>query len=396
MALLALLAVIMLAASWFLVRQLNAQSGSVSAIRQARNAEVLNRAKQALIGYVAMQTANPGETNPGALPCPEAAGYFDNPSQEGQSASSCTLPKVGRFPWRTIGTEKLVDSSGEPLWYVVSPGWALTSTSSNTLINSGTPGQLTVDGSTNDSVALIIAPGPAFNVPACASIPAWNQVRPTTGTPDWRNYLECENATTPPDATFVTSGASASFNDQVIKVSAAEVLAGIEAAVAKRIQSQIVPTLKDVYLGTAWGLTGKERMFPFAANFADPSLAATSFKGAPLQTQGLLPFNYGEACNPVTEPRCLLMAYSPATVPVAYQPAGSPPCSTNPATAPGGCGYIYGSQTCNWDPTDTSAVVCDGQYHEDDTSGATLAGPGMRIAMTATITNVAKGLRVLY
>jgi len=382
MALLALLAVIMLGASWFLVRRLNAESGSLAAVKQARNAEVLNKAKQALIGYVAMQTANMGEDNPGALPCPEAAGYFDNPAQEGQSASSCSLPKVGRFPWRTIGTEKLVDSSGEPLWYVVSPGWALASTSGNTNINSSTLGQLTVDGKANDSVALIIAPGPAFNVPACASIPAWNQVRPTSGTPDWRNYLECENATSPADTTFVTGGASGSFNDQVMRVSAAEILGGIEAAIATRIKRQIAPVLSDVYLGTAWGLTGKERMFPFAATFADPSLSATSFKGAPPATQGLLPFNYGEACNPATEPRCLLMAYMapPPTPPVAY--------------AAGGFGYIQ-TQTCGWDPTDTSAALCDGEYHEDSTSAATLAGPGMRIEMTAKISNVATGLRVL-
>ncbi len=165
-ALLAMVAIIALGGSWFLVRELNAASGGAAALRNARNAEVLNRAKQALIGYVAAQAANSGEDNPGALPCPEAAGYFDNPAQEGQTASGCTLPKVGRFPWRTIGTEKLVDSAGEPLWYVVSPGWAATSSGFKTNINSNTLGQLTVDGVANDAVALIIAPGPAFSVPA--------------------------------------------------------------------------------------------------------------------------------------------------------------------------------------------------------------------------------------
>jgi hypothetical protein len=160
-ALIALLAIIILAASWMLVSKLNATGSDIAAARQARNAVVLNQAKQALIGYVAAQAAKAGEPRPGALPCPEAAGYFDDPTQDGQAASSCTLPKVGRFPWRTIGTDKLVDAYGEPLWYVVSAGWAYTS-GAGPVVNSNILGQLTVDGTANSAVALIIAPGPAI------------------------------------------------------------------------------------------------------------------------------------------------------------------------------------------------------------------------------------------
>ena len=312
-ALLALLAVIMLGASWFLVKQLNAESGSRSAVNQSRNAEVLNRAKLALIGYVAMQAANSGEDKPGALPCPEAGGYFDNPSQEGQAASSCTLPKVGRFPWRTIGTEKLVDNAGEPLWYVVSPGWAYTSGSTN--INSNTLGQLTVDGTANAAAALIIAPGPAFSVPACGAVPAKVQQRPIVNPldgnpfPDLRNYLECENATAPtPDVTFVTSGPSGSFNDQVMRVTVADVMPGIEAAVAKRIERDIVPSLKTAYANAQWGsgISATNPLFPYPAPFGDPGTsnfhgAAVTVGGAP---QGLLPFFQTQNCNPATDPRC--------------------------------------------------------------------------------------------
>ena len=74
-ALLAMLAVIMLAASWFLVSQLNAESGGIDAARKNRNAVVLTRAKQALIGYVAHQAAVSGENNPGAFP-PPGLGIF--------------------------------------------------------------------------------------------------------------------------------------------------------------------------------------------------------------------------------------------------------------------------------------------------------------------------------
>ncbi len=390
-ALLALLAVIMLGASWFLVSQLNAESGAAAAARKTRNAEVMNRAKQALIGYVAAQAAKAGENNPGSLPCPESPGDFDSTTgRQGLAGTNCGLlytQKVGRFPWRTLGTEQLFDTAGESLWYVLSRNWGV-DIGARTTINSGTTGQLTLDGTS--VVALIIAPGAALTVSA-AGCTAWNQVRLTTGTPDWRNYLECENGTNPADAAFVSTGPSGSFNDQVVGITAAEVLGGIEAAIANRIEREIVPTLKDMYLGTAWGLAGKERMFPFAATFADPSLSATSYHGVvtttptiPPTTQGLLPFNYGEACVPASEPRCLLMAYSPATPPVAYKAGGF---GTIRETSPG-----VTSQSCGWDPTDTSAALCTGQYLEDSGNPS---GAGMYIEMTATITNIANGLRTL-
>lgn len=376
-ALLAMVAIIALGGSWFLVRELNAASAGAAALRNARNAEVLNRAKQALIGYVAAQAANSGEDNPGALPCPEAAGYFDNPAQEGQTASGCTLPKVGRFPWRTIGTEKLVDSAGEPLWYVVSPGWAATSSGFKTNINSNTPGQLTVDGAANAAVALLIAPGAAFSVPACGANAAVSQTRPTTGTPDWRNYLECENATYPtPNATFVSTGPSGAFNDQVVAVTVADIMPAIEAAVAKRIARDIVPQLKDMFLGPSWGLASGARMYPFAVPFANPT--TSDFVGLDGNYQGLLPFSQVQNCTAGTDPRCLPDAalHSFTSAPDAYDAGGN--------------GYIL-NQNCSWIPPNNTARECQGQYNKDST---TTTNPGMRIEMQITIRNVAMALRV--
>lgn len=382
--LLAMLAIIALGASWFLVRQLYAESGSMSAERRIRDAQVLNRAKQALIGYVAAQAANSGEDNPGALPCPEAAGYFDNPSQEGQTASSCTLPKVGRFPWRTIGTEKLVDSSGEPLWYVVSPGWGVTSSGFKTNINSNTSGQLTVDGAANAAVALIIAPGPAISAPACGGSTAISQTRPTTGTPDLRNYLECENATYPtPDATFVSTGAAGAFNDQVVRVTVADIMPAIEAAVAKRIARDIVPQLQNVYAGTAWGLsTAGSRLYPFAAPFADPGPGSgtSNFAGADGIYQGLFPFNQVDCTASSSNPRCL--PGSALTSWATFSP-------TPTAYKTGGWGSID-SQSCSWE-TGNAAVVCEGVYRED---ASYPSNPGMRVAMQVRLNNVAMGLRL--
>ena len=70
-ALLALVAALLLAASWLLLSRLNAASADRLAAKRAHNARALNQAKQALVGYVAGQAARAGENNPGALPCPE-------------------------------------------------------------------------------------------------------------------------------------------------------------------------------------------------------------------------------------------------------------------------------------------------------------------------------------
>lgn len=362
-ALLALLAVVALGSTWYLLTRVNEETATRSALNRTDNGEVLNRAKAALIGYIAAQAIKAGENNPGALPCPEAAGYYGDPNQEGKVASSCTTPKVGRFPWRTLGMDKLVDAAGEPLWYVVSPGW--TYSGSNPTINSNSVGQLTVDGVANDAVALIIAPGPAFNVAASNGCAAISQVRAATGTPDWRNYLECENATYPtPDATFVTRGASASFNDQVVKITVADLMPAIEAAVAKRIEREIVPALNGVYTPSAWGFSGSNPLYPFAAPFANPS--TSGYQGASGTYAGLLPFNQTQNCTPASDARCTttLLAFSKA--------------SNDTQTS--GTGYIRTQSTCSWSG---STYICTGQYNT----------PTIAVTLHIKVTNVTKGLR---
>jgi hypothetical protein len=372
-ALLALVAVIMLAASWLLIRQLNSESGGVDAARKNRNAEVLNRAKQALIGYVAAQAAKDGENNPGNLPCPENPGDFNSAvGNDGKTGSGCgTSLKVGRFPWRTIGTDKLVDAYGEPLWYVVSTNWGVPA--GNTMINSDSVGQLTVDGIANAAVALIIAPGPAFSVPAATGCAAWNQTRPTAAPPDWRNYLECENATNPADNVFVTTGPSGSFNDQIVKITAAELMPGIEAAIAHRIEREIVPALQSVYAGGSWGIPGANPVYPFAAPFADPSTSA--MQGTLGTSRGLLPLVTSETV-PSSRIACATGASAPLCQPdfVAWTLAtlaGAGMLNPNCAATAGA------TLTCNF--YRSCFLIC----------GAST----QNYSITATITNVGMALR---
>ena len=302
-ALLALLALIMLSATWYFVTALNVASSNVDISRRQNSSNALAEAKQALLGYAAAQAAT--DTYPGRLPCPEAASNYGDPVNEGIASGFCTLPAVGRLPWRTLGLSKLTDGYGEPLWYVVSPGFALPSSMASVSINSNTAAEITLDGAAAAAVALIIAPGAPMNVQSATDCTARVQSR-AASPPDLRDYLECENASTeaaPGPYRFATNapfvvvnGKSVpNFNDQVTAITHAELWNAVEAVVAKRIETQIVPALKTVYLGTDWGLpavpplpaTPVNYIYPFAVTFADP--ATSTFLGANDETEGLLP-----------------------------------------------------------------------------------------------------------
>jgi hypothetical protein len=382
-AVMAILALVVLITLYALVTQLR-NSTEFTADRRNHNAQVLNQAKQALIGYVAQQAAAAGEDNPGRLPCPEHPAYIGNPSKEGiagpgvaVASPNCSL--VGRLPWRTLGIDKLVDASNEPLWYVVSPGiWSLLSSATQLKINSNTAGPLTVDGTPNAAVALIIAPGPAMNVQAAAGCVARIQSRGAPSpTIDARDYLECFDTAA---SVFTTAGPSASFNDQVLRITTADIMPAIEAAIAERIKREVVPVLKSVYAAAQWGLSAANPVFPFASPFLNPGTSTYQGEyntGNPTQCpnvlsrcQGLLPFTYSQGGCGVGDPRC-------STTFVSWNTAINP---TITATN----GVILDSN-CSFSGT---TARCDGHY-------AGLIAQTVQLRMTARATNVAMALRSL-
>src|SRR3954451_2649517 len=109
--LIAMLAVLVMSAAWFTVRSIAALPGDYTARNRAQNAEVLARAKAALMGHIALQAAKAAEPDPGRFPCPEPTSSYGS-ATEGATAGSCSPPAIGRFPWRTIGTDKFLDASG--------------------------------------------------------------------------------------------------------------------------------------------------------------------------------------------------------------------------------------------------------------------------------------------
>src|SRR5574340_1734267 len=114
----------------------------------------LAQAKDALIGYAAKHA-----TRPGALPCPD---IFNTGNAPGLSGNNCQS-YIGRLPWKSLGLTDIRDGSGERLWYALSPNFRNLNPPTGPVLNSDTPGQITVIGTlpSTTAIAIIFAPGSA-------------------------------------------------------------------------------------------------------------------------------------------------------------------------------------------------------------------------------------------
>jgi hypothetical protein len=310
------MAVIVLGVAWFVVSALNTASQRTVEVRVG-NAEVLAQAKAALIGWMVTNAAEAGERNPGRLPCPEDS------AQDGTAAGSCDdspYKMIGRLPWRTLGLPKLLDTSGEPLWYAVSPGWALPSTSATLSINSDSVGNLTVDGQSNAAVALVIAPGGPVNTTGTAACSARTQQRGASGL-DRCEYLESlsnlGSASPLVYPAFVTNGTSGAFNDQVLAITAGDLIPPLEAAIATRAQRDLAPLLADAAKNDSTAPVNFAPVpgyYPFAATWTTSPTSV--FAGTVGTSKGMLPLvRSRKACDPITDPACDATLKSKSCVP---------------------------------------------------------------------------------
>jgi hypothetical protein len=302
-ALVALLAIIAMGAMYFIYAALNANTASAAVERSKRDSQILQQAKAALIGQIALQAANSAEPNPGRLPCPESLADAGKVNEGLPANATVGNPfgycgaggtVVGRLPWKALGLEKLQDTATEPLWYAVAPSWTIQAVAGNTTINSDTPALGGLTSTTGeDAIAVIFAPGQAL--PGQARLPVDATSAPLAAA----NYLDMQNAAL--GGVFANTGPADTFNDHVITLSRAELMPEIEAAVADRFARQIAPGIQTAYSTAPWTVTPT---LPFAGAFADPSTA--TYKGTNA-TQGLLPVTYsstsGAVCN-VADPRC--------------------------------------------------------------------------------------------
>ena len=237
-----MLVILIMGAAAVLIGSLS--SRAIQNRRDEVTAKALAQAKDALIGRAVSDN-----TMPGRLPCPEDTSLIGTPN-EGQALGSCTLPAIGRLPWKSLGLGDLRDANGDKLWYVLSAGFR------NSPLNSDTPAQLTVDSVPNKAVAIIFSVGPPIN--------GQSRPIPTSSTPpNITQYLELSNNTG--GNAFVSSGPSDTFNDRLLLITHDELFRVVE----KRIAGEVKNCLNE-YASISAGL------YPWASPWNVLTYADTS------------------------------------------------------------------------------------------------------------------------
>ena len=234
-ALLAFMLVLITGSTWLFLSDLNKNSEVY--VRRVNSGLALNQAKQALLFYAMNYPelrGNP-EKGPGFLPCPDR----NNDGRPETNCAASTGTTLGRLPFTILGLNDPRDSSGERLWYALSPDFKNTR-SNQAILNSETPGQLSVDGA-GDVVALVMAPGP----------PVGNQyARPSNVAAD---YLEGDNSQVG-DGIFSTIAG----NDQLAVISREELMAAVEQRVINEIRAALTR------------YEAEYSAYPWLTPFADP------------------------------------------------------------------------------------------------------------------------------
>ncbi|MGI9228688.1 MAG: hypothetical protein ACR2P9_02390 [Gammaproteobacteria bacterium] len=253
---LALVSVLLASTTWLLLIGLNSHNNKV--LRATDSQIALQQAKQGLLMYAMnypdfRDKKKQKQKGPGFLPCPDR-------KNDGMPRSNCAISTgttLGRLPFRILGLEDLRDASGERLWYAVSNNFR-NAQSNYAIINSETPGLLSVDGVT-DIVAVIIAPGSPF---------ATQSGRHSTVAAD---YLEADNATA--DATVFVTEATGVFNDQLIVITRAELMRSVEQRVLSELRSALGKYRDSDADGTA------DYDWPWLVPFADPNADYSPLRG---------------------------------------------------------------------------------------------------------------------
>lgn len=208
---------VVMAALAYLVSNLGPELTEARRERQTQDALV--QARDALIGYALKYRESQPDRMYGYLPLPDLGSTRNNNvgcTDEGCDANTFTglafdangigPSVVGRFPWRTLGTEPLRDGHGECLWLIVSslhsriqratPAPVLPPMNWDTLgqldvvvANGGAALASALTGPHERPVAVIFSPGPPLSGQD-RSPSATDNVKVCGGNYDARNYLD--------------------------------------------------------------------------------------------------------------------------------------------------------------------------------------------------------------
>lgn len=285
-ALLIILAIVAVSAAFLLVSALNKANQQIE--RDKVTTTALAQAKEALIGFAASNA-----TLPGALPCPDT----NNDGSGDNTGTNCNA-YIGRLPWKQLDLPDLRDSSGECLWYALSPAFrnvlsaASRSPSSNPL-NSNTAGVINISDTTgtplasppNPVIAVIFSPGASLGAqdrtPAVATVCGGNN--------NAANYLDTaagiNNATGGGTATsFIAADTSNTFNDKLLYITASQFFPAINKRVVAEIRGLDQPPTSGLRL---FYDSPTNHYYPCAANAGSAGLQVTT---PTCLTSGSVPF----------------------------------------------------------------------------------------------------------
>ena len=250
-ALLVLLLAMALAFGGVLIASLSRSTPESS--RQQRTLETLARAKQALIAWSVTQgdLGADGYRRPGTLPCPDRNFFGD--ADSGNASGSCSIgggTSLGRFPWKSLGVEKLQDAHGETLWYAVGDnfrnpglyGGAINSDAKGALLLYAADGTLpSSDG--EKLAAIVLAPG--------APLPGQERKTPPDNTAsDYLEAFDGKNNASAAGPFFMGPVRDAAgnlvANDLVIGITARELIAAVEKRALQEAQNALKSHFADM------------------------------------------------------------------------------------------------------------------------------------------------------
>ena len=210
-ALFLILLLILVSGGLVFVSRLKSAETELTASR--KTAAVLAEAKQALLGYAALDPGG-NVTNPGRLPCP------DQDNDGDAQGAVCASPAVGWLPWRTLTLDERRDGQGEKPWLLVDPLFL----SSNAPMNSTVQPVLLLNG--QPVVAILFAPGPPLS--RLGQTRSANPIGLTNGF--YGNYLEGFGASGVTTAPF-----SDTYNDRVLAITPRELFTVVTQRMAREL-----------------------------------------------------------------------------------------------------------------------------------------------------------------
>ena len=360
-ALIILAMVVALAATAFLVSQLD--SSGVKIARNKKTIATLAEAKAAVIGNV---VSGGSGASFGVFPCSEDTAKIGL-ATEGEAGTSCnnTTVSIGRFAWKTLGNGVLMDGNADKLWYALSSGFRTAP------INSDNVGMLSVNGIQNEAIVLLFSPGTVLS--------SQPRSMPTVVSPPVvSDYLETENSDG--DQDFIAGTFSATFNDNLLMIKQKDVFPMLEKRALGEFKN---------YLNAYKAVWGR---FPFPAPFGNPTTA--TYIGNIVLTGGFIPISN---TSPTTT-----WNTSATPTPVIISPSGNtvsaPVCSFRTSNTRIRCDITITSYNSVNPPALSISAIADNiglRFYDGFTDIFSTTSNDVRVTTTAGNATVASASRVM-